>query len=125
MGARAWWRRMLDRGVLTYNISLGRSPQLLGRASKKKKNIQGKIKTCARPFSDRLTPKRGRTTTKLFHPARGRPLETKISNSARSDPSEPCPRSYYGKPIQIGCKWDFSRRVPGVPNCTQGSVRGL
>ncbi len=46
---------MLDRGVLTYNISLGRSPQLLGRASKKKKNIQGKIKTCGRPFSDRLT----------------------------------------------------------------------
>ncbi len=78
MGARARWRRMLDRGVLTYNISLGRSPQLLGRASKKIKNIQGKIKTCGRPFSDRLTPKRGRTTTKLFHLLEGVPLRQRF-----------------------------------------------
>lgn len=48
--------------------------------------------------------------------SRGGPLETKISNSARSDLSKPWPQSYYGKPIQIDWEWDFFRRVPGAPN---------
>ncbi len=35
-----------------------------------------------------------------------------MAHSGQSDLSKPCPRSYYGKPIQIGGEWDFPRRAP-------------